>query len=489
MPTLAAMCQALGEDLHPVDGVQPTNREVTAVHVSELLDPAPYLGGGELLLTTGMGLSGGEEEARGYVTRLRERDIAALGFGVGVVHSKVPPALAECCTWLGLPLMLIPPPTPFLVVARRFWSLLVEEGQLELRTALAAHRDLVRAAAGPRPVSSVVRSLAEAIGGWAAELSPDGQVTEAWPRSRHWNAAQVSNEVARLRLAGPRSSAIFPLTGQEVVLHPVCTDSRATGFLAAARPGHMRQADRQLVLAAVSLLALEGEQRRRRAISHRVTGSCVARLAISGFVPAARALAADSGLPPLPSRVRMLGIAGRQRAVLDDVLDAVEANLSPTSQLLATTQGSSTWVLLPTEHALPVLEAVTRMFEEHRSGISVLLSAELGVGELTQHLSGLNHSLGGLLPGQIRDCSLSGAGEVAVDLGALLTYRRTDLVPAVVAYLRHRGQWERAAAELGVHRNTLRHRIGTATRVLGQDLDDPDVASRTWLELRDRGLA
>lgn len=489
MPTLTALCQELGGDLYPADGVEPTPREVTAVHVSELLDPAPYLSGGELLLTTGMVLTGQADEARGYVARLRERDIAALGFGLGVVHASVPHTLLDSCASLGLPLMLVPPPTPFLVVARRFWSLLVEESQQELRAALASHRDLVRAAAGPHPVSAVVRSLAGAVGGWAAQLSADGQVMETWPRSRRWNAAQVASEIGRLRLAGPRSSAVFPLAGEEVVLHPVCTGGRATGFLAAARPGGMKAADRQLVLAAVSLLALEGEQRRRGVIARRVTRSCVARLVMSGFVPAARSLAADCGLPPVPSRLRVLGLGGLQRASFDDVLDMVEASLPSPSQPVGVFQGSCAWVLLPSEDATAALGAVTPLVSEHAGHARALLSAELGVAELHQHLSGLNHALEALLPGQVRDCTPTDAPQALVDLGTLLAYRRSDLVPAVVAYLRHRGQWERAAADLGVHRNTLRHRIGTAIRVLGQDLDDPDVASRVWLELRARGLA
>jgi purine catabolism regulator len=40
-----------------------------------------------------------------------------------------------------------------------------------------------------------------------------------------------------------------------------------------------------------------------------------------------------------------------------------------------------------------------------------------------------------------------------------------------------------------VHRNTLRHRMTTAARVTGADLDEPDTASQLWLALRDRGLA
>ena len=76
-----------------------------------------------------------------------------------------------------------------------------------------------------------------------------------------------------------------------------------------------------------------------------------------------------------------------------------------------------------------------------------------------------------------------------IDIGPIVGYTRADLVRSVVAYLRRRGRWEDAARDLGIHRNTLRHRIGTAGRVMNVDLDDPDVASRLWLALRAAGLA
>jgi purine catabolism regulator len=60
---------------------------------------------------------------------------------------------------------------------------------------------------------------------------------------------------------------------------------------------------------------------------------------------------------------------------------------------------------------------------------------------------------------------------------------------ALVAYLRHRGQWEAAARELTVHRNTMRHRIARCEAVMGVDLTDPDVAAELWLLLRRRGAA
>jgi purine catabolism regulator len=70
-------------------------------------------------------------------------------------------------------------------------------------------------------------------------------------------------------------------------------------------------------------------------------------------------------------------------------------------------------------------------------------------------------------------------------IDALASYAKADLRHTVRAYLAHRGQWDRAAAALGIHRNTLRYRIATASRLIDNDLDNPDVAAPLWLSLRD----
>ncbi|WP_198418169.1 helix-turn-helix domain-containing protein, partial [Cryobacterium sp. TMT1-21] len=67
---------------------------------------------------------------------------------------------------------------------------------------------------------------------------------------------------------------------------------------------------------------------------------------------------------------------------------------------------------------------------------------------------------------------------------ALRGYARADLVETVRCYLRHRGQWETTARDLQLHRNSLRHRIEIASRLIGEDLDDPDVAANLWLAMR-----
>ncbi|WP_182909255.1 PucR family transcriptional regulator [Microbispora sp. H13382] len=490
MPRLAELSRALGHDLRPVSAGPLPDRVVTGVHVSELTDPTPYLEGGELLLTTGMGLTGQAAQARSYTARLAEKGIAALGLGLGPIYREVPAVLAEACEAAGLPLLVVPDPTPFLLVARKYWSLLAEAGQEEADATLGAHRELVRAAAGPDPVSAVVRTLAGAVEGWAARLTPQGHIVEVWPSERRRVARQIAGVLARLRAAGPHSSATLPIDGDDVVVQPLSAQGRLTGFVAIGCPPPMRARDRQLVLAACSLLALRDERGRSHGRAARAARDAVARLLLLGYCDAARALAADLGMPAPPSRLRVLAVTGAAAAG-SDLLDALEQTLPRGhGRILAAAGPGELWMLLADRNRPAVQAVVADFVAAGAPAARAVLSRELAVRDLALHLPALRAALARADGGSVRDLAADGrpfAG--SPDLEPLLSYARADLVGAVVAYLRHRGRWEDAARELSVHRNTLRHRIGTAAKVLGADLDDPDVASTVWLRLRERGLA
>src|SRR6478672_10176428 len=90
--------------LHAVHVPAP-DLDVRWVATSELLDPAPFLEGGEVLLTTGLNTAGWRREWRGYVERLVTARVTALGLGTGLTYDRPPAALVQACRDVGLNLV------------------------------------------------------------------------------------------------------------------------------------------------------------------------------------------------------------------------------------------------------------------------------------------------------------------------------------------------------------------------------------------------
>jgi hypothetical protein len=65
---------------------------------------------------------------------------------------------------------------------------------------------------------------------------------------------------------------------------------------------------------------------------------------------------------------------------------------------------------------------------------------------------------------------------------------RERLEQTLLAWLRHRGNGPRVAAELGVHPQTVRYRLRRLRDLLGGDLDDPDARFELEVVLRSRRL-
>jgi purine catabolism regulator len=124
MLTVESLVAELGLTL--ATGEDSAQSSVRWVHSTELLDPTPWLRGGELLLTTGLQLSGAKPQ-REFVERLHEREIAGLGFGTGFVHKKVPAAVLNTARKLGFPLFEVPYELPFIAVTERVFAQLLNE--------------------------------------------------------------------------------------------------------------------------------------------------------------------------------------------------------------------------------------------------------------------------------------------------------------------------------------------------------------------------
>ena len=122
--TVQSLIAELGLEL--ASGHEAAQAHVRWVHSTELEDPTPWLRGGELLLSTGMQLSGPKSQ-RALIERLADHRIAGLGFGTGFKHKRLPAALLKAARERGFPLFEVPYELPFIAITERAFAQLVNE--------------------------------------------------------------------------------------------------------------------------------------------------------------------------------------------------------------------------------------------------------------------------------------------------------------------------------------------------------------------------
>jgi purine catabolism regulator len=492
-PTLRELCNRLGPDLVPFGDSVDLTATVTAVHVSELPNPADYLEGGELLLTTGLRVPRTVAGCAKYVERLLSAGVVGLGFGLGPVHDETPQVLADTAGDAGLPLLCVPRPTPFVRISRTFWQLVAAEEQRQASAVLGAHRDLVAATLAKQPSQGVLRRLAKETGGWAAHLSVDGIVQNVWPAEAEALTARLDVEVQRLRGGGLHAAATFELEGYDVAIQPVTGRDRLYGFLAAGSRGATDQRHRHLMLLATALLALDSERTRQLRSARRREHRAVLTLLRKDLHAAGRTLACELGVPFPTGTVRCGLIAcddpnqvldlleehtgRRRRIVLSAVLDDKAFLVLPDDQQavdwlgrqMALLDGATGAVTGPTtlDRLVEDLSRLTRAVQEPaQTKTSTLQDLADPAGSLVDRLSDRT----------VRDWARAAL--------VPLTRGRSDLVPTLAAYLKHNCEYEGAARELGVHRHTMRSRLQRITELLDRNLDDPETRAELWMALR-----
>jgi purine catabolism regulator len=122
--TVESLIGELGLKL--VSGEEAAQTHVRWVHSTELPDPTPWLKGGELLLTTGIQLTGPKIQ-RELIDRLADHEIAGLGFGTGFGHKRLPAALVTAARRRGFPLFEVPYELPFIAITERAFAQLLDE--------------------------------------------------------------------------------------------------------------------------------------------------------------------------------------------------------------------------------------------------------------------------------------------------------------------------------------------------------------------------
>ncbi|HEX2030424.1 MAG TPA: PucR family transcriptional regulator ligand-binding domain-containing protein, partial [Actinomycetota bacterium] len=258
-----------GLSLSLVGGSAGRERRIRWVHVSELEDPTPWLKGGELLLTTGMGLGRSPARQRAYLERLAGANLAGLGLGVGFSYAKAPKGLREAADRLRFPVFEVPYPVPFIAITEAVFSRLASDQVDTLQRSLETQQDLTRAVLEGGGVAGIAQALCRATRGWAVVLDLHGLPLAAAPRSAASRASRLWGELRESRPERPGFSISLVDRGDHVSVQPVGARGRVEAFLAMGKPEALTQFDRIVASHALSLLAVELDKSRAVADAER----------------------------------------------------------------------------------------------------------------------------------------------------------------------------------------------------------------------------
>ncbi|MDK1359850.1 PucR family transcriptional regulator ligand-binding domain-containing protein [Arthrobacter sp. zg-Y1219] len=423
------------------------------VAVTELEDPFPFLGGGEVVLTTGLRQRTGAVQ-RSFVESVHRAGALAIGFGTGLSHAKVPAALIEAADARGLPVFEVPYDTPFVALGKMVADALSADHVTQLRDLLAAHQSLAGALLGGNGLPGLLQELAGLLGNHVALHQYGARIFDTGSE-----AGEDSGAASRHRV-------------------PIATGLRDRCTLAITEP--YRRPD--IVAYAQSLISVElSNQARRRARDRAVTGQLLTD------VVAGRLTGGDASLRLLGAGI---STARRQLTFLVEVASG-QVRALPTLPLPAEFDGTGTAVV---DGRLVIVVAegngpeLARILGAYLYGSG--LTARIGFGGSYAEPAGLRWSYfeakESLQRGQhineperlsLTSLLMSGADVPLADLAAEALDPLTDfdaahdasLLDTLEQYLGLNGSVAAVADALGLHRNTVRYRLGQITELTGYD--------------------
>ncbi len=464
-------------------------RTIQWAHVCELAEPWQWVGAGDLLMTTGLGIPSSAGQQAAYVERLAAVGAAGVALGEDMNAPPLHQQMLAAADAHGLPLLLTRYEIPFIALARA-----VAEASTEARLARIAQTERVyevlrRGSADEVDLADLLGSLEAVVGCELFVVDPltgrsvvrgtsiPAPLREAVLR---WSPGEQEEPPARLAVPKGHASGVLLPTARPAALlacsSGLLPDDTVLRHLAAVTALHQTrlfaERERTLRVGATLLAALLDQRISAAAARGQLTE---AGLAPDKLVLAACAIGerpdphllhhqlSEAGLAHLmltrpPLTYVLLADDPEAVATLADVLPAgAAAGISdplPSASDLPTAQRQSHWAL-------------------HRAQERRL--------RLLRHSDDLGDSV--FLPGD-REDSRAAARRV---LGAVLAYdaaHDSRLVESLQAFLLENRSWQRASRRLHIHKQTLVYRIRRVEELTTRSLSDTGDVADLWLALQ-----
>lgn len=495
------------------------DRLVRWVHAGEVPNIAALMKGGELLLTTGMGIGASEREQRHFADQLDAHNIAAVAIELGSSLDSVPAPLAARASELGVPVIALRRAVPFVEVTESVHREIVNRQFVLMRRADALHQQFTSLMLEGAEIPEVLGVLAAAIANPVLVESEDEGVL--YHATHHADDAMVLAAWSAAREGRPT----VPIVRQPI---PASGQGSRGALLAIGLDSPLGDFERAAIERAVGLLALRLLQGRQEALlAARERGDFLAQLIErdgDDAETAARAMVLGFPKQPrwmlpvamLPSPT--LGPIGADEATWATVWRGLRRTL--TRHKLPTIVGSrgpgrAMLAVIAVEDERTredVAEVLAKLVEEateehYARGDAVVLAIGPEAdqwGEVRDGLRGVQHAVWPAAHGPRRrwhdvtradlDRLLwSLRDERALEEFVQLRLRRlrehdeqrgSDLMGTLRIYCEHAGRRGDTARALHIERQTLYYRLGRIESILDLKLTDGDSLLDIHLALR-----
>lgn len=459
-------------------GAGAADRPVRGAHTTDLDSPARYLLPGELVLTNGLWI--GHIEPADWTRDVATAGAAAIGFGLSALHPAVPGAMRDACEALSLPLLEVPEDLSFSLIADA-----VDGGRdpSGLRLQLSRTRRLLqRLGAGGGHAALIdflrheTRLPAWLVGPGGRLLDPDGTEPDA----------ELARRAARAARRGELPAAIGP---QACAFGAAPVAAARSAVLIGAPLGDIGDDARLVIEQVAAYVVLEDARARAQEEGRRRLAEELVELTWSG----------DLGGAALAARLRALGFAPDRPltvvACANDARDVTYAGLGCEDTSVSAGHRDALLLLVESDDddladriagliadggsepvvgagrpAPPPVDPATLRQSIAEASTALGLAATRPAGQrIVRHPDIGSHTL--LLDFVDRQVLLAFRESV---LGPLERWDRdhgAELVRTLRAFLAHDGRWRETAAELHIHHNTLRYRIGRVSALTGRDAE------------------
>jgi purine catabolism regulator len=467
-------------------------REVSWAHVCELADPTEWLGRGELVLTTGLGIPAEPARQRAYVERLADAGLSGVSLGHRMYAPEITREMCDAAEERALPLLFTSYEVPFTAVVRAVAEANRSEEHARVLQSLRVY-ETARHVAVTATGAELLGRLADTVGCRLYVVDPErgsplisGSEAPGQPIVAALAAANAERQeplpaVQRLT-AGPCRFLAVAVPASRPAAMVALQDEAAPVDLAVLRH-----------VAGVAALEIEREmverERRRRLGAELLAGLLDGRLPAEAAAPAL----AERGLGDEP---RVLAAFRTDQA----------GEAHPDVHLRLDDRGIPHLLLRRASLLLAMLrdepESIAALRDELEPQAALGLSDPLGrlarAAEAQREAVWARHAAQGAGRSLVRYGEeapsffmprVLGDAQRAVEeiLGPLLAYdaaHDAQLVTSLRAFLSHNRSWKETASALHLHKQTLVYRMRRVEELTGRRLDDTGNVAEFWLALK-----